>query len=93
MHFTLRNNFDARPYIHVSCETLPVAEWDWHGPFGPVKVGIHPSGLAQWTPWEMPVADVNKHLPARLWLTECIMGHEQRVAAVTLATAKNLGLV
>jgi hypothetical protein len=81
MECCIRNNYDGRPYIHVtSLEALPVGDWDWHV-YGPIRLGIHPTGLARFTPWEMAVAEVNRYLPDRFHLMECVLGCEQAIVA------------
>jgi hypothetical protein len=60
---------------------MPTSEWDWRT-YGPVSVAVHPTGLAKFTPWEWPLDEINRHLPERLQLVECVLGSEGLVAAL-----------
>ena len=90
MECRIRNNFDARPYVHVSIEEFPTGDWDWRN-FGPVRVGFHESGIARYTPWELAAHEVNLWLPERLHIIECILG-EGKVSAIKVQSAEKIAL-
>jgi hypothetical protein len=88
MEFVIRNNFDARPYVHVPLDEFPSGDWDWRN-YGPIRVGFHETGLVKYTPWELAAHEVNIWLPDRLHIIECIL-NEGRVGAVKVQCVEKI---